>query len=133
MGLIALQQTAEMVCRMGETISGADKEYVMQFAFRTGDGKLTNKLIDELRAPGADKKAVYQRFNTMADFQPDWIRSIENLLVSLEIYRVQEEKAMKSLTEILSAYGIELTEEEIKELEPEKIREYANKAESMQR
>lgn len=133
MGLIALQQTAEMVCRMGEALSGADKEYVAQFAFRTGDGELTNKLIDELIQPGADKKAVYQRFNTMADFQPDWIRSIENLLVSLEIYRVQEEKAMKSLTEILSAYGIELTEEEIKELEPEKIREYANKAESMQR
>lgn len=133
MGLLALKQTAEMVCRMGEILSGADKEYVVQFAFRTGDGELTNKLIDELIKPGADKEAVYQRFNTLAGFQPDWIKSIENLLVSLELYRVQEENALRTLTEILSAYGIELSETEIRELSPEKIREYAGRTETMQR
>lgn len=133
MGLIALERTAEMVSRMGDSLSGADKEYVVQFAFRTGDGELTNKLIDELIQPDADKKAVYRRFGTMVDFQPDWIQSIENLLVSLEMYRLQEEKALKALTEILSAYGLELSEKEIRELSPEKVREYVNKAENVQR
>lgn len=133
MGLVALKQTAQMVCRMGETLSGADKEYVVQFAFRTGDGELTNKLIDELIQPGADRESVYQRFNALADFQPDWIRGIENLLVSLELYRVQEEQAIKTLAEILSAYGIELSEKEIRELSSEEIREYAGRAEAMQR
>lgn len=133
MGLVALKQTAQMVCRMGEALSGADKEYVVQFAFRTGDGELTNKLIDELIQPGADRESVYQRFNALADFQPDWIRGIENLLVSLELYRVQEEQAIKTLAEILSAYGIELSEKEIRELSSEEIREYAGRAEAMQR
>lgn len=130
---VALKRTAQMVCRMGETLSSADKEYVVQFAFRTGDGELTNKLIDELIQPGADREAVYQRFNALTDFQPDWIKRIENLIVSLELYRVQEEKALKTLTEILSAYGIELSEKEIRELAPEKIREYAGRAETIQR
>lgn len=130
---VAFKRTAQMVCQMGENLSGADKEYVVQFAFRTGDGELTNKLIDELIQPGADREAVYQRFNALTDFQPDWIKSIENLIVSLELYRVQEEKALKTLTEILSAYGIDLSEIEIRELAPEKIREYAGRAETIQR
>lgn len=133
MGLVELKQTAQIVCRMGESLSGADKEYVVQFAFRTGDGKLTNKLIDELTQPGADREAVYQRFSAMADFQPDWIRGIENLLVSLELYRVQEEQAIKTLAEILSAYGVELSEKEIRELSSEEIRKYADRAEALQR
>lgn len=133
MELVALKQTAQMVCRMGESLSGADKEYVVQFAFRTGDGELTNKLIDELIQPEADREAVYQRFNALADFQPDWIRDIENLLVSLELYRVQEEQAIKTLAEILSAYGVELSEKEIRELSSEEIREYAGRVEIMQR
>lgn len=133
MGLVALKQTAQMVCRMGESLSGADKEYVVQFAFRTGDGELTNKLIDELIQPEADREAVYQRFYALADFQPDWIRGVENLLVSLELYRVQEEQAIKTLAEILSAYGIELSEKAIRELSPEEIRECAGREETMQR
>lgn len=133
MGLVALKQTTQMVCQMGESLSGADKEYVVQFAFRTGNKELTDKLIDELIQPEVDRKAVYQRFNALVDFQPDWIKSIENLLVSLELYRVQEENALKTLTEILSAYGIELSEKEIRELSPEEIREYADRVEIMQR
>lgn len=133
MGLLELNQTAQMVCRMGEMLSGADKEYVIQFAFRTGDGELTNKLIDELIQPGVDRETVYQRFNALTDFQPDWIKQIENLLVSLELYRMQEENAIRTLTAILSAYGIELSEKEIRELSPEKIRECAGRVETMQR
>ena len=133
MVLTALKQTVQTVCRLGECFSGADKEYVMQFAFRTGDGELTDKLIDELLQTGADRKIIYQKFNTLVDFQPDWIRSIENLLISLELYRVQEEKALKTLAEILSVYGIELSEKEIRELPPDKFREYARRIEYMQR
>lgn len=133
MELSAWNQTAEKVCQVGVPLSAADKEYVVQFAFRTGDGQLTNKLIDELIQPGADKAAVYRRFNTMIDFQPDWVQSIENLLVSLEMYRMQEEKTLKALEEIFSAYGIELSKKEIRELSTEKLRNYTEKAGATQR
>lgn len=133
MEFVALTRTAEMISRMGEALSEADKEYVVQFAFRTGDGELTNKLIDELTNPDADRQAVYRRFETMVDFQPDWIRGIENLLVSLEMYRVQEERTVKALSALLSAYGINLSQEELKKLSTTQVREQITKNEAAQR
>lgn len=133
MGLAALTRTAEMVSRIGAALTEADKEYVVQFAFRTGDGELTNKLIDELTEPDADRQAVYRRFETMVDFRPDWIRGIENLLVSLEMYRVQEERAVKALAAMLSAYGINLSEDELRKLSAEQVRERLVKNEAAQR
>lgn len=126
MGLNALQQAVEKISCMGDVLSGADREYVVQFAFQTGDTELTEKLLDELSRPDADREAVYSRFNTMTDFRPDWIRSIENLLVSIEMYRIQEEKAVRTLAEILSAFGMGLSEQEVKALTPEKIRDHTD-------
>ncbi len=133
MGLAVLTRTAEMVGQMKAALTEADKEYVVQFAFRTGDGELTNKLIDELIKPDADRQAVFRRFETMTDFRPDWIRGIENLLVSLEMYRVQEERALKALSAMLSAYGINLSEDEIRKLSAEEVRERLVKNEAAQR
>lgn len=44
MGVTAMTRTAKMVSKMAVPLTEADKEYVVQFAFRTGDGELTNKL-----------------------------------------------------------------------------------------
>lgn len=126
MGLNALQQAVEKISCMGDVLSGADREYVVQFAFQTGDTELTEKLLDELSRPDADRESVYSRFNTMTDFRPDWIRSIENLLVSIEMYRIQEEKAVRMLAEILSAFGMGLSEQEVKALTPKKIRDHTD-------
>lgn len=125
MGLNALQQAVEGINSMGDMLSGADKEYAVQFAFQTGDTELTEKLLGELSQPDVDREAVYSRFNTMTNFKPDWIRSIENLLVSIEMYRIQEEKAVRTLAEILSAFGMGLSEQEAKALTPDKLRDHA--------
>ena len=131
MGLNALQQAVDAASQMGNALSGADREYVVQFAIQTGDTELTSKLLDELSQPGVDREAVYRRFNALTDFKPDWIRSIENLLVSIEMYRIQEEKAVRTLTELLSAFGMELSEQEIKVLAPEQIKDHADRLEIM--
>ena len=119
------------------TLSETDKEFMVQFAFATGDKELTNKLIDELACEGADKGAdkgaVLLKYSTMTGFQPDWIRRIENLLVALEMYRIQEEKAIQTLSELLTAYGADLTVEEIKEMPTDKVREHFEKKETMMR
>ena len=120
MGLAVLTRTAEMVGQMKAALTEADKEYVVQFAFRTGDGELTNKLIDELIKPDADRQAVFRRFETMTDFR-------------LEMYRVQEERALKALSAMLSAYGINLSEDEIRKLSAEEVRERLVKNEAAQR
>ena len=114
MGLVAVTQTAEMLREKNISLTERDMEFVVQFAFRTGDKELTDKLIDELTEPAADRNAVCRKYETLTGFMPDWIQRIENLLVSLEMYRVQEEKAVKTLSELLSACGISMTEEEIR-------------------
>ena len=110
------KQTAETVCRMGDALSGADKEYAVQFAFRTGDRELTDKLMQELQHPGADREAVCRRFRVMEDAGSDWIRDMENLLVSLELYRLQEETAFKALAGVISVYSTEIVERETDEV-----------------
>ncbi len=133
MGLVAVAETADLLNSRQAVLSETDKEFVVQFAFSTGDKELTNKLIDELVTEGADKGAVLQKYSTMTGFQPDWIRRIENLLVALEMYRIQEEKAIQTLSEILAAYGADLTVEEIKELRADKVREHLEKKEALLR
>lgn len=133
MGLVAVAETADLLNSRQAVLSETDKEFVVQFAFSTGDKELTNKLIDELVTEGADKGAVLQKYRTMTGFQPDWIRRIENLLVALEMYRIQEEKAIQTLSEILAAYGADLTVEELKELPTDKVREHLEKKEALLR
>lgn len=133
MGFVSVAQTAEMMEQNQAVLSDADKEFVLQFAFAAGDKELTGKLIDELTGPDADKGAVYQKYEALTGFQPDWIRKIENLLVSLETYRIQEEKEINTLSEILTAYGADLTVDEIKELSLDKVREHLSRKEAVQR
>lgn len=127
MGLVAVAETAELISAKQVTLSETDKEFVVQFAFATGDKELTNKLIDELACEGADKGAVLLKYSTMIGFQPDWIRRIENLLVALEIYRIQEEKAIQTLLELLVACGISLSEEELRSMGTEAVQQMVKK------
>ena len=50
----------------------------------------------------------------MLDEKPVWIGQIENLLIALEMYRIEEEKAINRLADILNAYGIDVTADEIR-------------------
>jgi len=121
---MAVNEAAELMSRKQAVLSETDKEFVCQFAFATGDKELTDKLIDELAAEGADKGAVLRKYSTVKGFQPDWIERIENILVALEMYRVQEEKAVQTLTELLAAYGADITVEELKEIPKDRVREH---------
>lgn len=133
MSLVAVAETADLINSKQAVLSETDKEFVMQFAFSTDDKELTNKLIDELIEDDADKWAVIQKYSVLMGAQPDWIRRIENLLVALEMYRVQEDKAIQTLSELLTAYGADLSVEEIKEMSTDKVREHIEKKETMTR
>ena len=133
MGLVAVADTADLINEKQAALSETDKEFGVQFAFSTGDKEFTNKLIDELIEDGVDKGAVLQKYSTMTGFQPDWIRRIENLLVALEMYRIQEEKAIQTLSELLTAYGADLTVDEIMEMPTDKVREHFEKKDTLMR
>ena len=131
MGLAAVTETAQMFQQKNIVLTERDKEFVVQFAFRTNDRELTNKLVDELTEAGADRDAVCRKYQTLTGFAPDWVLRIENLLVSLEMYRVQEEQAVKTLSELLSACGISMSEEEIRRTDTSKVQERVKKEASL--
>lgn len=131
MGLKAVTETAELFRQKNISMTERDKEFVVQFAFRTNDKELTSKLIDELTDAGADRDAVCRKYQTLTGFVPDWIQRIENLLVSLEMYRVQEEQAVKTLSELLSACGISMSEDEIRRTDTAKVQERVKKEASL--
>ena len=79
-----------------------EKNFVVQFAFRSGSKEDTISLIEALA-----HSAVEQ---------------VENLLVALEMYRIEEEKAINHLADILTAYGIDVSAEEIRTTETETLK-----------
>ena len=131
MGLVAVTETAQMFQQKNIVLTERDKEFVVQFAFRTNDRELTNKLVDELTEAGTDRDAVCRKYQTLTGFAPDWVLRIENLLVSLEMYRVQEEQAVKTLSELLSACGISMSEDEIRRTDTAKVQERVKKEASL--
>lgn len=108
MGLEMIAQTAERIKQSPSAVAEQDRDFVLWFAFVTGDKELTDRLLAELTEPGADRDVVYRKYETLTGASPDWIRRMEKLLVSLEFYRMQEEKAIRTLSEILTGYGVEL-------------------------
>lgn len=54
--------------------------------------------------------------------KPAWVEQVENLLVALEMYRIEEEKAINHLADILTTYGIDVSAEEIRTTETETLK-----------
>lgn len=110
MELTAVTQTIRHIHEKKLELSLADQEYVAQFVFRTEDLELTNKLIEELIQPGEDKNRIRQKFETMVDIPSDWLQKSEELLIALLLYQIQEEKAVKLLSGLLSDCHVPMTE-----------------------
>lgn len=58
--------------------------------------------------------------------------AIEYLLISIEMYRLEEEKAINRLAEVLTAYGVDVTEEQVRRADAEEIKEKVNESRSRQ-
>lgn len=134
MGLTIINETVTSLCKIKHSFSDKEKEFVVQFAFRSGDKSLTNQLIDELAACENEQESekVMEQYMSMIDMKPVWVSQIENLLVSIEMYRIEEEKAINRLAEVLTAYGVDVTEEQVRRADAEEIKEKVNESRSRQ-
>ena len=134
MGLTIINETVTSLCKTKHSFSDKEKEFVVQFAFRSGDKTLTNQLIDELAACENEQESekVMEQYMSMIDMKPVWVSQIENLLVSIEMYRIEEEKAINRLAEVLTAYGVDVTEEQVRRADAEEIKEKVNESRSRQ-
>ncbi len=127
MGLAMIAKTVELFERKKAGLSEEEKEAVLMFAYSTEDTELTEKFVDELSGKDANKQAVLSRYEALLGQQADWIRTVEALLIALERYRIEEEKASKKLLEMLEDYGIDLTVEEMKGFSKDMVREKLEK------
>lgn len=125
MGLAMISEAVTEICAKEHSFTDKEKEFIVQFAFKTGDRELTDKLIDELVAvtETVDSEQIIQKYSALYGVKPVWVNQIENLLVSIEMYRLEEEKAINRLAEILDAYGIEVTDEPLRSVDAEENKE----------
>lgn len=93
-----------------------ERSFIAYFAYQTGDMKQTKMLIDRLAGleEGSERRDVVKLFEEQLYKQPKAIRQIEELLVSIERYRIEEQKAINELAELLTSYGISIMDEELK-------------------
>ena len=93
-----------------------EKNFVVQFAFRSGNKEDTISLIEALAhsTDKAESDEIMVTYRSKYDMKPAWVEQAENLLVALEMYRIEEEKAISHLSDILTAYGIDVSAEEIR-------------------
>lgn len=124
MSLLMISEIMEEKQELLSTLADYEKEFVVQFAFKTSDQELTGKLIQELSEArdGDETKQIMQKYTAVYDQKPLWVNQIENLLVSIEIYRVEQERAITRLSQILGAYGIDVSEEELRTADAETIK-----------
>lgn len=93
-----------------------ERSFIAYFAYQTGDMKQTKMLINRLAGleEGSARRDVVKLFEEQLYKQPKTIRQIEELLVSIERYRIEEQKAINELSELLTSYGISIMDEELK-------------------
>ena len=70
-----------------------EKNFVVQFAFRSGSKEDTISLIEALAhsADKAESDEIMVTYRSKYDMKPAWVEQVENLLVALEMYRIEEE------------------------------------------
>lgn len=126
MGLQVITETVEAVEKQS-LFQKEEQKFVVEFAFKTSDKELTNKLIDELTMPDKDFIAIRTKYEALYDKKPKWVDQIENLLVALEMYRVEEEKAIHRISDVLKGYGIDVTPDEIRKTDTEELKQRVKK------
>lgn len=123
MNLEIVEEAVLIMKESNHQFSEAEKEFVVQFAFKSGNKDLTSQLMEELRQAENDTEPlqIIQKYSEHIQDKPNWVSQIENLLVALEMYRIEEEKAINRLADILSAYGINVSVEEIRQTDKEEL------------
>ena len=122
MSLIMITEAMKLMEETDADFGMEAKVFIAQYAFRTGDTALVKKLIEELQEKDADRERVKTKYMQLADKKPEWAEQIENLLIALEMYRIEEDKAVKRITDFLTAHGIDISETAVKDSDVKELK-----------
>lgn len=124
MSLVMINEAVAVLKESGVNFTDKESQFVLIYALKTEDIDRVKELIRELaQSDEAGREEVMSKYQQQCDEKPGWIKDIEELLVSLEVYRIEEDKAIKRLSEVLSAYGIDISENDIKALDTDELKD----------
>ena len=121
MNIKSVATAMKMTDEYKNVLTEEEKSFIAYFAYQTEDMELTQRLIERLVGleEGTARRNVIECFEDQLYKQPKAIRQMEELLVSIERYRIEEQKAINELSNILASYNISVLDEELKKKEAE--------------
>ena len=99
--MLEINETAQWIQKRMSGLTEEEMRFVFDFGFQSLDKELINSLIEELKSKDRDFENIKKRYNAMIGIRPEWEQKAESLIAALEMYRIQEEKALNSLERIL--------------------------------
>lgn len=121
--MLEINETAQWIQKRMSGLTEEEMRFVFDFGFQSLDKELINSLIEELKSKDRDFENIKKRYNAMIGIRPEWEQKAESLIAALEMYRIQEEKALISLERILNAYGVNVSRDDIEKGNLDEIRE----------
>lgn len=129
-----ISKAAEIITeseKQSRSFTDKEKHFIMEYAFKTGDMELVTGLVVNMANEKENDKAFMSKYRALLDQKEIWISQLENLLVALEMYRIEEEKALKKITFALKACGVNVSVDEIKDKGTEEIKKMLKKEASI--
>lgn len=126
--MLQVNEMAEWIQKRMSGLSEEEIRFVIEFGLKCGDKDLTESLMEELKLGDRNFETIRKRYMAVAGRKPEWVEAAESLIASLEMFRIQEEKTLNSLCNILKAYGVDINRNDIEngnlDEVREKVREY---------
>lgn len=121
--MLEINETAQWIQKRMSGLTEEEMRFVFDFGFQSLDKELINSLIEELKSKYRDFENIKKRYNAMIGIRPEWEQKAESLIAALEMYRIQEEKALNSLERILNVCGVNVSRDDIENGNLDEIRE----------
>lgn len=121
--MLEINETAQWIQKRMSGLTEEEMRFVFDFGFQSLDKELINSLIEELKSKDRDFENIKKRYNAMIGIKPEWEQKAESLIAALEMYRIQEEKALNSLERILNVCGVNVSRDDIENGNLDEIRE----------
>ena len=121
--MLEINETAQWIQKRMSGLTEEEMRFVFDFGFQSLDKELINSLIEELKSKDRDFENIKKRYNSMIGIRPEWEQKAESLIAALEMYRIQEEKALNSLERILNVCGVNVSRDDIENGNLDEIRE----------
>ena len=121
--MLEINETAQWIQKRMSGLTEEEMRFVFYFGFQSLDKELINSLIEELKSKDRDFENIKKRYNAMIGIRPEWEQKAESLIAALEMYRIQEEKALNSLERILNVCGVNVSRDDIENGNLDEIRE----------